>query len=63
MDNEVKCDACGAMVPRKEVRDNGHTIWTEDDYTATPKVCGPVEDDEETKAAEDFAERAWSGNS
>lgn len=39
----VQCSACGASVPRKEISDNGHTIWTEDERNAYPQVCGPVE--------------------
>lgn len=38
----IKCAKCGAIVPRGEVYDNGHTIWTEDDYMAIPNICGPV---------------------
>lgn len=38
----VRCDTCEKLIPRNHVRDNAHTVWTEDDLNAYPNACGPV---------------------
>lgn len=50
VDPHIKCDTCEKLVPKQEVHNNSHTIWTEDEMFAYPNTCGPVNQAEEKSA-------------